>query len=338
MGNLCSFPLLCLQNYIAARWVDRLVGEGETPLLINGDDLVAQVSKKWLNTYKREAPRLGFELNEKKTMFSSSCLTVNSDYFTSKFRRVPFVRAKGLLARDPRVVGSVMNDILGPFLSVRHTRYGRLLRKLCFWFQGRIRMSGLTLWSLGLRVREGYQHFIPRNLRKREKERSGHPCRPPSLDEAPMRPQLELFSELDLVSDAEVSEAMVEAHWEGGKFIRPEKKRFVEVKKELREKRMRRCRGVGMRESLSRLVLAPKAKAESVWLPTKLADCYNLVHDRVRLDGMFVVPESCAICERVERWRQKRATEECDKACFEEVRQVVRDWGPYKVADVARVL
>jgi hypothetical protein len=329
MGNLCSFPLLCLQNYIAARWVDRLMGCGKTPLLINGDDLVAQVSEDWLKLYRSVAPSLGLELNEKKTMYSKKCITINSMYFTSNFREVPYVKAKSLLTRDPRVVGGVMNDVLAPFLRVRSTRYGRLIRKLSLFFRGRIRASGMTLWSLGFQVRKDHEHFIIKELRKREKERSGHPWRPYRPLPHPMKPQLEELSSelLYLVEEGEVASAMVDAHWNAGEYVRPEKEKITEVKRRLRAERMTRLRGVGMKETLKRLSASPVVE-EKTWIPKKLADCYSLSHDRVRLENDFLLFESCDVCERVQRAMLGKSARDFDEFNRLEGERVANEWNP----------
>jgi hypothetical protein len=298
MGNLCSFPLLCLQNYIAARWVDKEMGQGETPKLINGDDLVAQVSKEWMETYKRLAPELGFQLNEKKSCYSRF-LNVNSTYFTPNFKLLPFVRARGLSCRDPRNVGKVMSDIIRPFTSVRSSRTSRLVHCLSYHFRHLIRKSGLTLHSLNFRVRSEDCIWILRSLRRREKERSGWPMMPPKPLYQPMGMTLVQAEDPYGVHDnKEVAEAVISERWDMGEWKNPPKERLKHVIEDLQANKMRRRRGLGMRGTLRRLV-REKNVVKKIWLPAAIADCYDLTHDTVKLVDLELVYSECPICERV---------------------------------------
>jgi hypothetical protein len=313
MGNLVSFPLLCLQNYIAARWVDKLAGVGEVPKLINGDDLIVQAPLKWVEIYKREASRIGFHLNEKKTSYSSRFLVGNSTYFSSRFRMIPFVRAAGLTIRDPRDVGTVMNDILRPFVSVRSNKTRQLVHLLSIHFRRLIRASGLNLYSLGFRVSRLGDLRLTREIEQYEVYRSGHDARKIFRVEPPMR--LDLVKSEDpfgVHDDSELAEAVVAEHWEGGEFVKAEKEKLREVLKRLKSERMTRYQRMGRRRTLRRLLRVETVK--TVWIPRRVADCYDLTHETIMLDddGFFVKKE-CKICDRVREIINERRQLEKEK-------------------------
>nr|UZS59102.1 putative RNA-dependent RNA polymerase [Magnaporthe oryzae botourmiavirus 10] len=75
MGTYLSFPLLCLQSYIAARWATR--GMDGTRYLVNGDDtLISAVSPVEASMYPE-----GLELNTMKTSIQMNFAEVNSTQF-----------------------------------------------------------------------------------------------------------------------------------------------------------------------------------------------------------------------------------------------------------------
>jgi hypothetical protein len=78
MGCYLSFPLLCLQSYIAARWAAR---DTDANILVNGDDTIIS-SRDPPGPYPE-----GFELNEKKTMSALNAVEINSTVFLREGRR-----------------------------------------------------------------------------------------------------------------------------------------------------------------------------------------------------------------------------------------------------------
>jgi len=310
MGNLCSFPLLCLQNYLASEWVSHLSGI-KVPMLINGDDLVAQAPQKWVDDYRSWAPRLGFSLNEKKTSFSTKP-NINSTYFTSNFKEIPFVRAKGLRVVDPRMMGKTMNDIKRPFERTRHSRLPRLQNHLVYFFSKLIRHYGLTLYNLGFRVRSVANLVLDKKSKHYEKYRSGHTHKLKFQSSNPMGLQLvQVNDEFNIHEDKEIAQAVVKEHWSGPPF-EAAKEKLWEVKKGLLEDKKfygTRWKKLGMKATMRRLVKEPK-REKLVWLPEKLADCYSLSHDRSSLDSEgFVSFIPCPICERVENILKERRSD-----------------------------
>jgi hypothetical protein len=83
MGCYLSFPLLCIQSYLAALWAAR--GQN-AKFLVNGDDTLIS-SEMPLGRYPD-----GFELNLKKTMSSPNCAELNSTVFIRSGERWVEVR------------------------------------------------------------------------------------------------------------------------------------------------------------------------------------------------------------------------------------------------------
>nr|WAK77971.1 MAG: RNA-dependent RNA polymerase [Botourmiaviridae sp.] len=319
MGNLCSFPLLCLQNMLAVEWTNLLTGES-VPFLVNGDDLVAQASENWVNVYRSQAPLLGFSLNEKKTSYSTMP-NINSTYFTSRFKEIPFIRAKGLRVVDPRQIGKVMNDIKRPYERTRHSRLPRLVNHLIYFFSKIIRYYGLTLFNLGFRVRSIDNLVIDKKTRHYEKYRSGHTHKIRMNPPNPMGLNLVQASDpYKVYSDEDVANAVVEEHWNGPAFEMVKEKMW-EVKKQLKEDKKiygRRWKKLGMKGTMARLVREKKVE-KLIWIPERLADCLTLSHDRLSLlpevdkknNEIVIIKDfsECKVCERVEKILLQRRQE-----------------------------
>lgn len=82
MGSYLSFPLLCIQNYLAFRYAmvqAEVVNHG--PLLINGDDILFQSSAEVAETWMRVVGDLGLEVERSKTSVSREFGTLNSTLF-----------------------------------------------------------------------------------------------------------------------------------------------------------------------------------------------------------------------------------------------------------------
>nr|WPR16985.1 MAG: RNA-dependent RNA polymerase [Sjack associated botourmia-like virus 20] len=93
MGNLLSFPLLCLVNYLSFKYSIRR----EVPLRINGDDIVFRARPEEYELWKKNINLSGLVLSSGKTMVDSRYFTVNSCLFKSLRRgskSIPFIRSK----------------------------------------------------------------------------------------------------------------------------------------------------------------------------------------------------------------------------------------------------
>jgi len=99
MGQLTSFPLLCLVNYITFRYsIPRSV-----PVRINGDDIVFRATPKEFETWERNVAKGGLTLSKGKTLVHSRGFTLNSTPFWSSPKKgavaVGFVRASAIMKR-----------------------------------------------------------------------------------------------------------------------------------------------------------------------------------------------------------------------------------------------
>jgi hypothetical protein len=89
MGNLLSFPLLCIVNYLAFRYYAK-VGP-EVPVRINGDDIVfraaAPVARRWMEGVIGS----GLTLSAGKTLVSPQYFTLNSRLFRARRMGTPIL-------------------------------------------------------------------------------------------------------------------------------------------------------------------------------------------------------------------------------------------------------
>jgi hypothetical protein len=108
MGSLLSFPLLCLYNRVCAL---ATLGRG-TPMLINGDDLIAETSSaaKWF----RELPRFGLEPEENKSGYSRDSFEINSTLFVrtkyGRWVRTNLLRCRSLAMEEDAIPDGAMLD------------------------------------------------------------------------------------------------------------------------------------------------------------------------------------------------------------------------------------
>jgi hypothetical protein len=101
MGDLTSFPLLSLVNYITFRysmWKSQ-VNWKSIPVRINGDDIVFRATPSTVENWERDVAKGGLTLSAGKTMKDSTFFTLNSTLFTGLrkgVKAVPFVRSKAI--------------------------------------------------------------------------------------------------------------------------------------------------------------------------------------------------------------------------------------------------
>nr|WOZ03709.1 RNA-dependent RNA polymerase [Ustilaginoidea virens botourmiavirus virus 9] len=109
MGNLLSFPLLCLQNYIAWRWCFKGAWKS-IPVRINGDDIVFRTSRARYQQWAGTVRQLGLRLSLGKTLVHGSVFSLNSTFFRALRRGqpvlIPVVRA-AVLSRPCEVPHSI---------------------------------------------------------------------------------------------------------------------------------------------------------------------------------------------------------------------------------------
>lgn len=102
MGNVLSFPLLCLAN-LCCFWmaVERYRGvdvdfDDLPPARINGDDILFLApDDRFYDIWKEEATKFGFELSQGKNLVSDKLLQINSVLYRTQFA----------LMDDPTMIG-----------------------------------------------------------------------------------------------------------------------------------------------------------------------------------------------------------------------------------------
>jgi len=98
MGNLLSFPFLCLTNYLAFKFFVRRKG---IPVKINGDDIVFRCRRREYELWCNGLQSIGmFKLSAGKTLVDSQVFSLNSTFFSARRthqpRFVPLIRSKCL--------------------------------------------------------------------------------------------------------------------------------------------------------------------------------------------------------------------------------------------------
>nr|UJQ92002.1 MAG: putative RNA-dependent RNA polymerase [Botourmiaviridae sp.] len=146
MGNLLSFPLLCLVNFLAFKYaVPRNV-----PLRINGDDIVFRARADEANRWVKEVGRSGLTLSLGKTMLHKTVFSLNSSWFVAH-------KGKGVCVRIPVIRSTSMGlGVRGDFDSLQ----GRY--RSCAVGFGRRRLD--IAHCLFLRRNSGVVHASQRSL------------------------------------------------------------------------------------------------------------------------------------------------------------------------------
>jgi hypothetical protein len=98
MGNLLSFPLLCIVNYLGFRYFGGLEETRDLPVKINGDDIVFRapedVARRWMEAVSAS----GLKLSKGKTLVHKVYFSLNSRLFSSRgsVRALPAVRCTAM--------------------------------------------------------------------------------------------------------------------------------------------------------------------------------------------------------------------------------------------------
>jgi len=150
MGSFLSFPLLCLQNYCAFKFVvNRPV-----PVKVNGDDIVFRATEsEWLK-WRDFCPSIGLLVHPTKTMRSQRYFSLNSTFFkalSKGVKLIPVIRP-ATLAKPVDCPGAIAGGFKsfcrgfkGETLEVVQSTYLRFRSK-------EVRASGRSLMALGVRA------------------------------------------------------------------------------------------------------------------------------------------------------------------------------------------
>jgi len=116
MGQLTSFPLLCLVNYITFRYSIR---RDHVPVRINGDDIVFRATPAEVSRWERNVAKGGLTLSKGKTLVHSRAFTLNSTPFWSHrsggAKLVGFVRSSALFPKG--ALSEQIESLNGRFYS-----------------------------------------------------------------------------------------------------------------------------------------------------------------------------------------------------------------------------
>jgi hypothetical protein len=108
MGNLLSFPLLCIVNYLGFRYY---TGQKDLPVRINGDDIVFRADRATARRWMEGVSGAGLTLSVGKTMVHSRYFTLNSSLFKAVgtgAQQLSIVRSTAMgLKRDPSPIESL---------------------------------------------------------------------------------------------------------------------------------------------------------------------------------------------------------------------------------------
>jgi hypothetical protein len=121
MGQLTSFPLLCLINYITFRYSVRR----PVPVRINGDDIVFRATPAEFARWERNVKKGGLTLSKGKTLTHSRAFTLNSKPFWSTRgggKEVGFIRSSALFKKGE--LSELIQSLNGRFYSAC-AGYGR---------------------------------------------------------------------------------------------------------------------------------------------------------------------------------------------------------------------
>jgi len=122
MGNLLSFPLLCLYNFLAFKFVVKR----RVPLKINGDDIVCRLTREEYRDWEAGLKGLGLKLSAGKTFVHPRYFAVNSTYFwayASKRPRTLECARLGMLRKPDSLggFGSAHSKFVRPFKGKQRT-------------------------------------------------------------------------------------------------------------------------------------------------------------------------------------------------------------------------
>nr|WAK77940.1 MAG: hypothetical protein [Acremonium sclerotigenum ourmia-like virus 1] len=152
MGSLLCFPLLCIQNYLAFRWV---FGES-VPVKINGDDIVFRSTKEKFDEWAEFVGTVGLKLSRGKTLVDASAFSLNSTFFHVAHgqapRLVPIIRCTSLMREKcpyPSALAGTLRSFLDGFKGDLRDELGSwFLRKKKRMIRGcgRSVVRGLGMW------------------------------------------------------------------------------------------------------------------------------------------------------------------------------------------------
>lgn len=164
MGNSLSFPLLCLQNYLAFKYfVPR-----DVPVRINGDDIVFRGRQEEWERWSAGVNSCGLKLSFGKTMVDRNVFSLNSTFFRAGMDRVylcPVIRST-VFERGLEHVGGISGR-LKTFQRFPREQRAKLRADLMKTFKRSIEWSQRSV-RRGLESRVCYESLRSAGLLERE--------------------------------------------------------------------------------------------------------------------------------------------------------------------------
>lgn len=150
MGNAMSFPLLCLQNYLAFKFFVRR----DVPVRINGDDIVFRSTPEEYERWSKGVSACGLTLSLGKTMVSKRMFSLNSTFFVASSTRVrlaPVVRSTAVFKSCDD-----LSTLSGRMETLRSLRADRRV----YWEVWLLKSVSKAIWWSQRSLRRGLDVFV----------------------------------------------------------------------------------------------------------------------------------------------------------------------------------
>jgi len=112
MGNLCSFPFLCLLNAACFRLANKALGRGERVGRFNGDDCLFAGDDDFYRTWRDITSHFGLIVNERKTGRSRVWCCLNSTWYSRTIKRIIPKPVLSFFRIDRREPGEILSSVI----------------------------------------------------------------------------------------------------------------------------------------------------------------------------------------------------------------------------------
>jgi len=169
MGNLLSFPLLCLTNFLGVVHALGWTRANSIPLKINGDDIVFRCRREEFDIWSGAVAAAGLTLSRGKTLLHHIYFSINSTFFHAQsngVRLVPVLRAATILGTCPS-----QESLAGRIKAATWGWYGKKRRFIISFmlrYHRKIARQGHVSWTRGFGIRCGEAPLVEADLLKRE--------------------------------------------------------------------------------------------------------------------------------------------------------------------------
>jgi len=296
MGNLLSFPLLCIVNYLAFRYYTG--NDRSIPVRINGDDIVFRSSPAVSVRWSEGVLGSGLKLSKGKTSVDSKYFSLNSKIFKalhSRVKLVPTIRSTAFGWGKPKDPVSGLSGRWARVLKDYPTAEGSPRRRL---IEEEFLKTNMT-WLIAsrrsitraLEMRVSYETITRLNLWRREcfylsLEREEPICVPPAVlyqNRIPLgweRRRKMKFSKHEIEASSRIGAEFVELAWSPATLETDESKEQYKVRVATsgyyyspvnRENLTKKARLLHLSSRNTKRFLAPSVRAGSEVLDPRVA-------------------------------------------------------------------